>query len=433
MENNTNQTATTEGYAGGTHVVEGPLTTTVINSVSPDLLRNELDSRIVKVRPMATPVDQISRMTGSRPARSMVVEYYSVDSKAIVTEAQSVATGCSNHETGDFPCFTLKVKKSGVFAATDTILVPSVEGTSGSGNGGSGSLMLYVVEARAKEIDVIAVNAPKGSQNPLASIDAGTRLVRMGRAAGELDVQTAQFEALPQKVSNNCQIFKAQVEQSTFARLAAKEVGWTFNDQEEVAIMDMRLGMEKNFLFGVKARLASASRSDEVLFTEGIWHQAGGEVTYNADTFSENTVIDIMKKAFTCHNAGTSRKILIAGSDLTATINKLDFTRIVNAGDTVTRWGIDFSELRSKFGVLYVVHFEIFDSCGHGADGLIIDPQYLTKYTHVPFKVEHLDMKRSGTRNTDAMVVTEASCLVLRHPAAHVRVVMKPSTAAANG
>lgn len=208
MENNTNQTATTEGYAGGTHVVEGPLTTTVINSVSPDLLRNELDSRIVKVRPMATPVDQISRMTGSRPARSMVVEYYSVDSKAIVTEAQSVATGCSNHETGDFPCFTLKVKKSGVFAATDTILVPSVEGTSGSGNGGSGSLMLYVVEARAKEIDVIAVNAPKGSQNPLASIDAGTRLVRMGRAAGELDVQTAQFEALPQKVSNNCQIFK---------------------------------------------------------------------------------------------------------------------------------------------------------------------------------------------------------------------------------
>ncbi len=420
-----NKTTTTEGFAGGTHVVEGPLTTTLINDISPDLLRNELDTRIVKVRPMATPIDQISRMIGSRAARSMVVEYYSVDSKAITTSAQGPASACKTHDMGDYDCYTVKVKDGGVFAATDTILVPSEAGKSANGNGGSASLMLYVVEARGKEIDVIALNGI--DDGALDNIDSGTVLVRMGRAAGELDVQTAQFEALPKKVSNNCQIFKTQVEQTTFARLAAKEVGWTFNDQEEVAIMDMRLGMEKNFLFGVKARLSSPDRSDEVMFTEGIWHQAGGSVEYDEATFDENSVIDIMKTAFTGHNAGASRKILIAGSDLTATINKLSFTRVVNSGDTVTRWGIDFNELRSKFGTLYVVHSEIFDTCGHGADGLIIDPQYLTKYVHVPFKVEHLDMKRTGTRNTDAMVVTEASCLVLRHPGAHVRVVKKPA------
>ena len=35
-----------------------------------------------------------------------------------------------------------------------------------------------------------------------------------------------------------CQIFKAQVEQSTFMKIANKEVGWTFSDQEEAAIID---------------------------------------------------------------------------------------------------------------------------------------------------------------------------------------------------
>ena len=36
---------------------------------------------------------------------------------------------------------------------------------------------------------------------------------------------------------------------------------------------------------------------------------------------------------------------------------------------------------------------------------------------------ERLDLKRSGQRNTEAVVVTEASCLVLRYPKTHMRVV----------
>ena len=106
-------------------------------------------------------------------------------------------------------------------------------------------------------------------------------------------------------------------------------------------------------------------------------------------------------------------------------MNNLSFSKVVGAMDTVTYWGIDFTELRSKFGTLYVVLNEVFDQCDHANDGLIIDPQYLTKYSHIPFKVEHLDLKSSGVRNTDALVATEASCLVLRHPNAHVRVEME--------
>ena len=96
--------------------------------------------------------------------------------------------------------------------------------------------------------------------------------------------------------------------------------------------------------------------------------------------------------------------------------------RVMLSNDVVTRWGLDFHEIHSKFGTLLVLMSEVFDICGHSDDGLIIDPEYITKYTHMPFSATTLDLRTSGQRNTDAVVMTEASCLVLRYPEAHTRI-----------
>lgn len=247
----------------------------------------------------------------------------------------------------------------------------------------------------------------------------------MARAAGELDVLTPQFEALPKKNTNYCQIFKAQVEQSHIMRQSDKEVGWSFLDQEEVAITDMRMSMEKSFVFGSKARIMQGDRGDEIMFTGGIWSQAQGLVTYRPTTFSNSDVTQIMKAAFTGPGSGSGKKILFAGSELIATLNNLEATRFIGAKDKVTHWGIDFNEIHSKFGTLLVVYSEVFDQCGHSKDGLIIDPDYLTKYVQQPMKADKIDMKRTGTRNSEAVIITEASCLVLRNPLAHTRIVAK--------
>ena len=69
------------GVEDGKHVVDGPLTTDLTREGSPDLLLNEIDQQIVKIRPMSTPIDQISRYAGSKHAGSMIVDYYSVDTK----------------------------------------------------------------------------------------------------------------------------------------------------------------------------------------------------------------------------------------------------------------------------------------------------------------------------------------------------------------
>ena len=213
-----------------------------------------------------------------------------------------------------------------------------------------------------------------------------------------------------------------QVEQSTMQKIANKEVEWTMNDQEEAAIYDMRLGMEKSFLFGVKGKIWDSTKKENVMFTGGIWQQAGKEFVYDDDGFTQESIIDLMRDAFT-GNAGSKRKILIGGSELIGLLNKLDYQRVITSTDTVTKWGIDFTELRSKFGVLYVLLSEVFDECGMADAGMIIDPEYLQKYTHQPFSAETLNLKASGVRNVDATVLTETSCLVLRYPKAHMRII----------
>lgn len=418
------------GVEKGKHVVDGPLTTDLTRDGSPNLLLNEIDRQIVKIRPMATPVDQISRCAGSKHAGSMVVDYFNVDTKptatTLKTPIEETDPGTASADAGKVKIYTANDL---IFDASDTILVQGVNGYEADGATVSKrELVLYVVnrDDDGKGIYVLPVNGQtlNGHSGYLPGIAAGTTLIRMGRAASELDVMSPQFEALPQKAQQFCQIFKMQVEQSTLQKLSNKAVDWTMTDQEEAAIYDMRLGMEKSFLFGVKTRVYDPNKKENIMLTGGIWYQAGKVFNYDETSLDQNCVIDMMREAFT-GNAGSKRKILIGGSGLIGRLNKLDYSKVVSAGDNVVKWGIDFSELRSKFGTLYVLLSEVFDEVGMSNNGLVIDPEYLQKFSHIPFSSEQLDLKSSGMRNVDALVLTEASCLVLRYPKAHMRIVMQ--------
>lgn len=413
------------GVEGGKHVVNGPLTLDAVQESGSGLLLNEIDKQIVKIRPMATPIDQLSRCAGAKASGSMVVNYYNVDTKETSTElSDDYEEPDSSVVTENAIKVTINTENNNVFDVSDTILIPDVYGYDERGeNETENSLVLYVVsKTEAGELVVMAVNGKKigDVEGCVPTLPAGSKLIRMGRAATELDMQSPQFEAMPKKAQNNCQIFKMQIEQSTLQKIANKEVGWTMSDQEEAAIYDMRLGMEKSFLFGVKRKIYDFKKKEWVLLTGGVWHQAGKDFVLDISR-KEDGVIDMMRNAFT-GNAGSKRKILVGGSRLIGELNKLTFTRVVSNTETTTKWGIDFSEISSKFGRLYVLLSEVFDDCGMDGYGLIIDPEYIQKYSHLPFGTEALDLKSAGVRNTDALVITEASCLVLRYPKAHMRV-----------
>ncbi len=408
--------AVVTGTAGGKHVMNGPLTTAVAESETPDLLLSEIDRRIVKVRPMSTPLDQISRWGTTRQSGSMVAEYYAVDTKGTEAKTTKAIAASSNNRV------KVETDNDSLFTATETLLLPEVTATDSQG-AENGPLVLYVTGTEGG-VMAMAANNWNGASRSIPAIPAGSKVIRMGRAATELDVQTPQYSALPVKAFNYCQIFKAQVEQSTFMKIANKETGWTFSDQEEVAIVDMRMGMEKNFLFGARSRFTDPNKREDIFLTGGVWNQAGREWSYDGGKLELSDLVGMARMAFT-KNAGSSRKVLIGGSGLIERLHDLGATKVLGATEVVAQWGLDFTQIHTKFGTLYVVMSETFDHCGHQDDGMVIDPEYLVKFCHVPFHTEKLDLRSSGQRNTDAIVITEASCLVLRYPDAHLRITSK--------
>lgn len=399
-----------------------PLTTVDTEVLAPGMLLSDIDRRITKVKPMATPVDQITRHFGARKAGAMNVAYYSVECKPgsdTLETAVAEKTFAANRPL----LFTLTPVHTAWFEPTETILLPEVKMDDGNG------LVLYVV---SKSDDLTALNVipvNPDTRNGLAHVPAlaaGTSLVRMGRVASELDVQTAQFEALPTKSENYCQIFKMQVEQSTFQKMADKEVNWTFTDQEEIAVADMRMGMERSFLFGVKANITDSSTHREVRLTGGIWNQAGSEYRCDVSKLTETTLIDICSRAF-ASSSGSGKKFIFAGTGFVDALSKIETTKVRMAADTYTRYGLQFHEIVSNYGSLFLIYSPIFDMCGHRNDAFIVDPDLVTKYCHIPFRTDTLDLRKAGIRNTDAVVITEASCVVLRQPAAHMRIIGTPA------
>lgn len=395
------------GSESGIHVTGTPLTTENAAVASPSLLTNAIDSAIVKVRPMATPLDQISRFGNTRPVDSMEVDYYSVDTRIDRDKVTTVAKA-NGVEGAQGDIYSIVVEHPSRFEASDTFTRADAPGNE----------VFYIVERRA-DGSLLIIGVGEGSK-PAAL--AGKEIVRMGRAATQLDVQTPQFAALPTKNTNFCQIFKMQIEQSIVMKMSHKEIGWDFNDQQEAAVYDMRLGMEKQFLFGIKGKVYDPVKGETVTMTGGIWPQAGREIAVNLDSFDSAALVDMLKATF-AKNSGSRRKVLMAGSDLISALNKIEHSHVITARDQVTAWGIDFSELQSKFGKLYVIYSDIFDVMGMSGNGIIVDPEYIQKHVFIPFNAETLDLRGSGQRNCEALVMTEASCLTLRYPETHARIV----------
>ena len=405
----------TTGIAGNQNIVSGaPLTTQLATEASPTRMGASIDRAVTRVRPMATPLDQISRLGHVRNADALEVDYYSADIRADSTT--TVAWGTFSDTDDGMQTSTVKVNDSSLFEPSECVMIECADGNNESA---------YVSDKDDTSLTLIG---------PMSGDTANYtgKIVRMGRAATQLDVQTPQYSVLPRKRTNFCQIFKMQIEQSIVMKLSHKEIGWDFTDQQEAAVYDMRLGMEKQFLFGHRMKVYDPRKQETVTVTEGIWHQAGKEVELQLDSLKAADMVDVMRTAFT-GNSGSRRKVLIAGSGLIAALNKMESTKMLSALDQETVWGIDFNVIQSKFGRLYVVFSEVFDAMGRPDDGIIVDPEYIQKHVFIPFRADRLDLRGSGQRNTEAMVLTEASCLTLRYPNAHTRILGQRSASLPKG
>jgi hypothetical protein len=402
----------------------------------PNFYLSDVDKRIVKIRPMATPIDQISRYAKSDSTNSFEVKYYSVGTREIKCatnkELAAMTSGAS---------VSLPVDDVNMFTLDDTIRVVGIsaitkpDGTAYTNDDSNVPDLVLCVCGKDSTTNLPTVYAVNGtmdtsSKQPILvpAIPSGTTLVRMGKACGELDVQTGRFNNIPMPETQYCQNFMIQVEQSTFDKIAAKEVNWNFSDIEEDGVYDMRLAMENTYLFGVKQVIKHIAKDGmNTWFTGGIWWMAGKDIEVgewnsekNCAEITDENLVDITKDLFVGTGIGNKRKILFCGSDMLSAFSKIKSEKF-RLKDTVDVWNLKFKSWDTDFGEVLTIHHELFDVNGMSDCGFAMDPEYLSKKTHVSWARNVLDLQKAGIRRTDAVVIQEVSCLYLRYAKAHAR------------
>lgn len=403
-----------------------------------DYYSKAIDDRITKIRPMSTPIDQISRHSEARKIDSMVVKYPSVGTRPISTTTSKLMAAQQPTDAS----VKLEVSDGSMFTLDDTIRVVGVKGQfDEKGNayqtGTAPDLVLHVC-GRDPSTNMPVVYAVNGAKNAkgqpilVPQIAQNTRLVRMGKACAELDAQTGRFNNVPTFEEQYCQNFMIQIEQSTIDKMSAKNVKWDFSDLEEDGIYDMRLAQENTYLFGVKNKIIHPTKDGSATwFTGGIWYQAGKDIevgTYVAATrrtdITDEQLVDISKDLFVGTGVGNKRKVLLCGSEMLAAFSKIKSDKF-RLKESVEVWDLQFKSWITDFGEIMVMHHELFDLNGMSDCGLALDPEFLVKSTFLSWQRNILDMKAAGIRNTDAAVIQEIACLYLRYPKAHARLKLK--------
>lgn len=405
--------------------VEGAFTLNKGSEAEPDLFMADVDERITKMRPMSTPLDQISRRAGrATKCDSMEVEYYSVGTRPIQGEvSKSVSLSGTNDR------FTVELVDDDMIDIQDTVRFVGVNGYKEDGTVDTGvdfvALVIDVDGSGHKIFQPINAKTSDGKGNP--AIPAGTKIVRMGRAAAELDVQSAVFSNVPGKESQYCQIFVMQVEESNLAKIGKKEVPWNLSDLEEDSIYDMRTGMEGSFLFGIKRKRKHVKSKDLVYTTGGIYWMVGKKInvgTYNSTAgeteISDNQLVDYAKEMFTGTGVGNKRKVAFMGSDMMAAFSKIKASDgRMTIRENVEVWDLKFKSFDTNFGEILAIHSEMMDLQGKSDEALVFDPEFLSKRIHKGWSRDTYNMKELAIRNTNAVVLSEISCLYLRYPKAH--------------
>ena len=407
----------------------------------PEFYTKDIDKKITKIRPMATPIDQISRFATSEKATSFEVKYYAVGTRPIKTSVKADTT----KSTGT--SMKLEVEDPSMFTLDDTIRVVGTKAITdyrGSAyanyKGKTVPDLELCVCGKADDGQplVYAVNGEMVSNQPIGipALKKGAILVRMGKSCGELDVQTGRFNNLPTSEVQFCQNFMIQVEQSTFDKMASKEVEWNFSDLEEDTIYDMRLAMENTYLFGDMGCIHHVTKDGMAQwFTKGLWWMAGkdielGHIATEEDmkkdysegdiVITDNELVDISKDLFVGTGIGNKRKVIIAGSDVVTALSKIKSEKF-RLKDSVEVWSMKFKSWETDFGELDVIHSELFDLNGMSDCAFALDPEFLKKKVYLSWARNVLDLKKAGIRNTDAVVIQEVACLYLTNPKAHAR------------
>ncbi len=417
----------TPGAAGGTIVPGATQTVALAKEHDPDLRLPHIERKVVKVFPQATPLTTLSFYCKMLESNSQEVEYRTVSTLPLFTKTKT-----NVQLSGNVKQIEMDTENNDIFVKNQTVVFPGIKGYDGNTLHKREFLVAIVEGISTGGKPILKPVNGKGVPGNMVfpDIPVGSTIVRAARAQSELDMQTSAFAALPVKDKQYLQKVCAQVEQSTLDKIneADGEVDWGFSDVEELAIYDMKQTQNVSYLFGTRAKVSIDK--EDVYTTGGIWYMPGKDFLYGSGggntAWTVDQIVDLTKVTFTGNN-GSGKKIMLAGSACLASLMKARMPEGYTANaNMVERFNLTFSEIKSDFGTLLVVLDETFDAVGLESSAIIIDPEFLRKYSIGGIGTVDLDLKKSGQKDADARVIREISGLILQNPNSHVRVSVKP-------
>ncbi len=371
VNNGGTATATEGEFGAGVHTNPtanpGAVSDTT-RQASPDLIKDPVDRKIVKMAHSGIPIDQITRHSSSTQSNGMRYQFYSVDNKPI--SATILDRADADDTTADASAMTARataasartgyfyVDNGAVFSVSDTLILFGEKGygfekDSISATSLNVPLSLYVEAIDGNKITVSAINGKFDSSLQCCGIPAittGGTVKRLGKAIQEGVMQTAITEVYPTKQELFMQIFKCQVSESTIQQLSDKEVDWDYNDQSDMALFDMRRGIELSYIAGIKGYRFDRSTGRYTYTCAGIIQQimeSGNVIYFTSDTLTEDTIVKTLVEPVFRGNAGSPTRYLFAGSDMVVNIASAakDFTKNINSTQILSRFGYDFKQL----------------------------------------------------------------------------------------
>ena len=399
------------------HGFHGALETTDLRSLRPEMIDDPVDQNLVKIRPSVSPLDTILRYAGSKPTNNFEYEWYSIGTRAVDDKTSGAATITSSADVQSVQGVITVAGNINKFDVTDTILFPTI-------NGGDGEMLVgYVVEKDVKNRQLTFTISEEqmtagGDGKTIPAIASETVIYSLGRAAGELDVKTPAISYIPKPSRGYCQIFMAQIAQSTYEKMMDKKVKFDVNEIEEQALYEYRVRMEGSFLFGKKGKVYNPNTNSYVYMTDGITRQIKKRETIDT-TKGDAELIRVMKEIFT-KNSGAKERVLLAGADFVEKMSTFSTVqKQLEAGNTEVVWGITWKKIESNFGSLLLVHHELLDQYGWADKAIVLDPQYLKKWQISNFERKEYDGKELAIMNGNFTVFREVCGVAVYNPDAH--------------
>ena len=412
----------TESVASGAN--EGPVDgTTVVSAtapsndvVEPGYLDDDLDKKIVLIRPQDTPIDTFTRtIANNEPSRSWEAGGWEIGTREVFDKLDSA------YSSGT----TIAVQNPDMWKPNDTFLVHTID-SNGEDSGIKLDSNNLPVQCIVKAISGgnLTVQRVGALNATIPALDDESIIQRLSPAVSELEASVEGFAIQPSDRKYYNQIHMTQVEESVIHALLKKKVAMDFSVYKEQTLWDFKRGMELCNLFGVGG-LSKNAKGELVHHSTGLWWQMDQQSAIDFSAAMTDQDWNALGREIFEGNNGADRRLLFAGNGLLEQIaNVASYSKQLEAKNTEMVLGLRVFKIETPFGELLIKPmgslFEgYFSKCG-----MVIDPNFVKKYVMEPLTTTQLDLNKTGQRRVDnAVRIHETYSLFLQNLPCHRRIV----------